>query len=156
MPNPDNARSETTRRSFLKATSTAALLTGMASQAHAAPVDGTIRVGLIGCGGRGLGAAVNAMKADPNVRITAMADLFQPSIDRGMRSLKVHSSEQFQVEADHTFTGFDSYKQLLATDVDVVLLASPPHYRPDHMEASVAAGKHIFCEKPVVTENVVG
>ena len=154
MPNPDNARSETTRRSFLKATSTAALLTGMASQAHAAPVDGTIRVGLIGCGGRGLGAAVNAMKADPNVRITAMADLFQPSIDRGMRSLKVHSSEQFQVEADHTFTGFDSYKQLLATDVDVVLLASPPHYRPDHMEASVAAGKHIFCEKPVAVDPV--
>ena len=154
MSKPSEARDETTRRSFLKTTSAAALFSGVANHAHAASGDDTIRVGLVGCGGRGLGAAVNAMKADPQVRITALADLFQPSIDRALLSLKKHSPDQFQVSPEQIFVGFDSYQQLLTTDINVVLLASPPHYRPDHMEAAVAAGKHIFCEKPVAVDPV--
>lgn len=155
MTSPHKSTNGSTRRDFLAKSATATVLTGVAtSTVHAASSEETIRVGLVGCGGRGLGAAVNIMKADPSVRITAMADLFQPSIDRGVRALKNKAPKQFQVEPDHMFVGFDSYKQLLTTDIDIVLLASPPHYRPDHMEASVGAGKHIFCEKPVAVDPV--
>jgi predicted dehydrogenase len=148
MPNEEN------RRTFLKQTAATGVLLSAASDAYAADGDQTIKVGLVGCGGRGSGAAVNAMKADPNVRIVALADLFQSSIDRSSRSLAAQSAEQFKVTPEQTFVGFDSYKKLMQTDVDVVLLASPPNYRPDHMEAAVAAGKHIFCEKPVAVDPV--
>ena len=111
-----------------------------------------IRVGLIGCGGRGTGAAVNAMKADPNVHIVALADLFGEAMTSCRTSLEQGIRRQFKVTDETCFEGFDSYKQMMASDVDVVLLASPPHYRPDHIEAAVDAGKQIFCEKPVATD----
>ena len=145
-------RTPESRRTFLKTSSIA--MSGLASHVHATANDQSIRVGLVGCGGRGLGAAINAAKADPNVRITALADLFQPSIDRAAGALAKTVPGQFQVPPEHVFVGFESYQQILTTDIDVVLLASPPHYRPDHMEAAVSAGKHIFCEKPVAVDPV--
>ncbi|MEM8734081.1 MAG: Gfo/Idh/MocA family oxidoreductase [Planctomycetota bacterium] len=86
--------------------------------------------------------------------MVALADLFRPAIDRCLVSLGRRFPNQVDVAPDEQFVGFDSYLRLMECDVDVVLLASPPHYRPDHMEAAVAAGKHIFCEKPVAVDPV--
>ena len=118
---------------------------------HAAGRD-VIKVGLIGCGGRGTGAAENACHAGPDVRLVALADLFPDRLAEKRRYLKDNLGEQFAVTDDHCFTGFDAYKQLLATDVDVVLLCTPPHFRPLHLKAAVAAGKHIFAEKPIAVD----
>ena len=147
-------KSQPTRRDFVAATGAIAgvLATGL-PKVHAAS-DNVIRVGLIGCGGRGSGAAVNAMAADPNVRIVALADLFPEAIESCRKSMQNRFSEQFTVTDETCFAGFESYKELLAADIDVVLLASPPCYRPEHIEASVEAGKEIFCEKPVATDPV--
>lgn len=141
------------RRKFLKSAGIAGgLLATAIPKVHAAS-DSTIRVGLVGCGGRGTGAAINAMGADSNVRIVALADLFDASMDRCRKSLEKRYADQFTVTDEMCFGGFDGYKTLLET-VDVVLLAAPPHYRPDHIEAAVEAGKEVFCEKPVATDAV--
>lgn len=143
------------RRAFLQGSAAAAgglLAAGsLARRVHAAGND-QIRVGLVGCGGRGSGAAINAMNADPGVRIVALADLFDYALDSCRQRLAKSRPEQFQVEDDHCFLGFDCHEKLLQTEIDVVLLCSPPHYRPAQMQAAVAAGKHIFCEKPVATD----
>lgn len=144
------------RRGFLKKLgATVGAGTGLSAlPAVHAQGKSEIRVGLIGCGGRGTGAAVNAMRADPAVRITAMADLFPASIATSRKSLEPKYKEQLLVDDDRCFTGFDSYKELMSGEVDVVLLASPPHYRPDHIEEAVRLGKQIFCEKPVAVDPV--
>ena len=147
---PDS--SSPTRRTFLKRASVATgILASNVPSVHAGS-SSLIRVGLIGCGGRGTGAAQNAMKADPAVRIVALADLFQESMRICRQSLGKRYPDQFAVTDDTCFDGFEGYKDLLSSEVDVVLLASPPHYRPDHIEAAVEAGKEIFCEKPVATD----
>ena len=110
--------------------------------------DDTIKVGLIGCGGRGTGAAINACRADANVRITALADAFMDRIESVHKTLIKKRPEQL-AENVQKFDGFDNYQHLIDSGVDVVILATPPHFRPDHIEAAVAAGKHVFCEKPV-------
>lgn len=144
--------SSPSRRSFLKRAGIAGgILATPLPKVHAAS-DALIRVGLIGCGGRGTGAAANAMKADPAVRVVALADLFSESMRNCRKSLGGRFPQQFQVNDEACFDGFDGYRDLLASDVDVVLLAAPPHYRPNHLEASVEAGKEIFCEKPVATD----
>lgn len=142
------------RRRFLQSAAAAGSVAALASPRVYASGDETIRVGLVGCGGRGQGAAINAMKADPAVRIVALADLFDESMQRARKGLSRQFGDQFAVTDDMCFDGFDGYKKLMAADCDVVLLASPPHYRPDHMESAVAAGKQIFCEKPVATDPV--
>jgi myo-inositol 2-dehydrogenase/D-chiro-inositol 1-dehydrogenase len=145
------------RRSFLKnsgaavvAGSVAATFAG-ARNVHAAGSD-ILKVGLIGCGGRGSGAAMNAMNAEPNVRLVAMADAFDDRLTYARNILKRKIGERYLVDDDHAFSGFDAYKQLLATDVDVVLLCTPPHFRPMQLKAAVEAGKHVFCEKPVAVD----
>jgi predicted dehydrogenase len=115
-------------------------------------VDETLKVGLIGCGGRGNGAAVNAAHADPNVRITALCDAFEDRVNASLRALRTELTDQCQVSPDQCFWGLDAYKKLMATDVDVVLLCSTPYFRPDHMEEAVRTRKHIFCEKPIATD----
>lgn len=144
------------RRSFIK---TSAALTGGAVVAAGRPafgvhhgVDETIKVGLVGCGGRGNGAAVNAAHASSNVRITALCDAFDDRIQSSLKALQAELKDQCQVTPDHCFSGLDGYKQLMATDVDVVLLCSTPYFRPDHMEEAVRTRKHIFCEKPIATD----
>jgi predicted dehydrogenase len=120
---------------------------------HAAGSD-VLKVGLVGCGGRGRGAAVNAMHADDHVQLTALADLFPDQIEAARPGLQTEIGDKYQVPEDQCFAGFDAAEQLLATDVDVVLLAETPHYRPAHLQAAVEAGKHIFCEKPIAVDPV--
>ncbi len=119
--------------------------------AHAAGSD-VLKVGLIGCGGRGTGAAMNALSADPGARLTAMADAFADRLEGSLRALRQRGGDRVTVDDGHCFTGFDGYQRLLQSDVDVVILAEPPHFRPRHLKAAVEAGKHIFCEKPVAVD----
>ena len=148
------------RRAFLQTAATAIAATSIAvSKTVAADIpkvhtgaNDTIRVGLVGCGGRGSGAAINAMAAGPDIKIVAIGDLFEESLNSCRKGLSEQRPEQFTVDNDHEFVGFDSYKNVIDSDIDVVLLASPPHYRPDHIEYAVAAGKHIFAEKPIATD----
>ncbi len=145
-----------TRRDFLKTSSTvlsgvAATNLSIARSVHARGRD-TIKVGMIGCGGRGAGAAVQAMDADGGVRIVAMADLFDHMLQAKRKVLKETNPRQMAVDDDHCFIGFDAYKQLIATDVDVVLIANASRFHARHLKACVAAGKHTFVEKPAAID----
>jgi predicted dehydrogenase len=118
-------------------------------------MDDTIRVGVIGCGGRGTGAAVNALAAHPKVSIVAMADLFEDRLNGSYGWLADNDdyADRVNVDPAHKFVGFDAYKQLLAIDnIDYVILATPPHFRPIHFDAAINAGKHVFMEKPVAVD----
>jgi myo-inositol 2-dehydrogenase / D-chiro-inositol 1-dehydrogenase len=128
-------------------------------EAYTAPVfldkapDGRpLKAGLIGCGGRGTGAAVNFLNAGSDLQITAIGDVFQASIDRCRASLK--EEKNVDIPDQNCFVGFDAYKRVLDTDVDVVILATPPHFRPAHFEAAVQARKHAFIEKPCAVDPV--
>ena len=140
-----------TRRSFVRLSALTAgagiLATHAVPRAFGATTGSDrIRVGLIGCGGRGAGAAKNCLDAAPGVEIVALADLFPRQTER--------LRERFKVPAEMCFHGFDNYLKLLATDVDLVILAAPPGFRPSHFAAAVAAGKHVFMEKPVAVDPV--
>ncbi|MBN2288243.1 MAG: Gfo/Idh/MocA family oxidoreductase [Candidatus Glassbacteria bacterium] len=118
-----------------------------------------IRVGLIGCGGRGTGAAENCLKAAPNVQLIAMADLFEDMLEKSRENLSSPDREGgrlegFKVRKDYCFVGWNAFRQLLQTEVDLVILATPPHFRSEHFEAAVEAGKHVFAEKPVAVDPV--
>jgi predicted dehydrogenase len=109
-----------------------------------------LTAGLIGCGGRGCGAAANFVESGSNLKITALADVFPDRIADAQKLLKEHSGQE--IPANRCFTGFDAFQKLLATDVDVILHATPPHFRPAHMAAAVAAKKHMFLEKPLAVD----
>jgi predicted dehydrogenase len=153
------SRKSTSRRTFLQQTTVAmaggalAATLGSARMAHASGSD-ILKVGLVGCGGRGNGAAANAMNAEDNVRLTALADLFPDRVEAAKKDLRAAIGAKYEVADDHCFVGFDAYQQLIDSGVDVVLLATTPHYRPQHLQAAVAAGKHVFCEKPVAVDPV--
>lgn len=155
----ENADSSSSRRTFLKRSSAAVMggaLTatlGGSRAVHAAGSD-MLKVGLVGCGGRGSGAAVNAMAADDQVCLTALADLFPDQVEKAKKNLSTRIGDKYQVTEDRCFVGFDAYQKLIDSGVDVVLLATSPHYRPRHLKAAVDAGKHIFCEKPVAVDPV--
>jgi len=140
------------RRSFLAKSAAAggAVLT-LHRGAHAAGSD-VIRVGLVGCGDRGTGAAVNALNADRGVRLVALADAFANRLETSLAQLKKLAPDRVDVDRARCFVGFDAYQQLIASGVDVVLLATPPHFRPLHIAAAIAAGKHVFAEKPVAVD----
>ncbi len=165
------------RRDFLKTTSSlaaAGVLAGGLSVARGAHVagDDLLRIGLIGCGGRGSGAAVNALRADKNCKLVAMADAFADRMDESLAAIKkelvgksdksdksdeankaaAEADRRVAVDAEHRFVGLDAADKLLQSGVDVVILTEPPHFRPMHLKAAVAAGKHIFCEKPVAVD----
>src|SRR5262249_58690456 len=103
-----------------------------------------------GGGGR-TGAAAQALPPARTITLVAMSDTFGDRLQASLATLKSDGeiAGKIDVAPDHHFTGFDAYKNLLASGVDVVLLATPPHFRPIHLKAAVEAGKHIFCEKPV-------
>lgn len=151
-------KQDTTRRAFLKR-STIALAAGTLAVeltspfgVHAAGSD-VLRVGLIGCGRRGTGAAEQALQADPHTQLVAMADVFEDQLHYSLDTLKKSEvGAHVAVDRDRRFVGFDAYQRLLASGVDVVLLATPPHFRPGHLEAAVTAGKHVFAEKPVAVD----
>lgn len=115
--------------------------------------DEVLRVGLVGCGGRGGGAAVNALNADPNTELVALGDAFEDQARKKLGELAAHPGVGAQVKVDdaHVFVGFDAYKQVIDA-CDVVLLATSPHFRPLHVAYAVEQGKHLFVEKPVATD----
>ncbi len=112
----------------------------------------TLRVGLIGCGGRGTGAASEALSADPNVVLTAMGDAFEDQLQKSLQGLQSRHPDKVKVTSGNCFVGLDAYQKVINSDVDVVLLATPPGFRPTHLKAAVAARKHVFCEKPMATD----
>jgi myo-inositol 2-dehydrogenase / D-chiro-inositol 1-dehydrogenase len=148
-----------TRRRFLKTTTQATTLAGLsvATQAYAAPND-RIRVGVVGCGGRGTGAARDALMAGPNIELVAMGDIFQTKVEKSLgRLLKLKEDGQalkprIKVTPDRCFSGLDAYKKVIDADIDYVLLCTPPGFRPDHIEYAVKKGVHIFAEKPCATD----
>lgn len=143
--------SETTRRDFLTVSAVGAAAVLAPSGVFAGGSD-VIKVGVIGTGGRGNGAAENILQADKSVKIVALGDAFQWRVDGCARNLRNKFKDRADVPADKCFTGLDAYKKVLATDCELVILATAPGFRPQHLEAAVAAGKHIFCEKPVAVD----
>lgn len=146
-----------TRRDFIRNAAGAAVATTVASNldrlvgAHAAGSD-EIRIGLVGCGGRGTGAAGNALKSASGVRVVALADAFQDRLDTARKALLEENGDAATVADDHCFVGLDAYTSLLQTDVNYVILATPPGFRATHIKAAIDAGKNIFAEKPVAVD----
>ena len=152
-------KSSTSRRDFIKTSSAivagAAATTGTVSIARGANAYGsdTIKIGLVGCGGRGTGAAIQAMNTTGGgVKLMAMADAFGDRLTTSLRSCKGKHADSVDVPKDRQFTGFDGYTAVLDQDIDMVLLATPPGFRPLHFEAAINAGKHVFMEKPVAVD----
>ena len=146
----------TSRRDFLKSS---ALIGGvlaapafLPSNLFAGQNSDTLRVGLIGCGGRGSGAADEALKADSNVVLTAMGDAYEDRLNNSLKGLQTEHPEKVKVTPDKCFVGLDAYQKVIDSGVDVVLLATPPGFRPVHLTAAIAANKHVFCEKPMATD----
>jgi len=157
MNESSSNKKSSSRRDFLKKSGAAAVGASIASRigpipaVHAAGSD-QIRVGLIGCGGRGTGAAGQVLKAAPNVKLVAMGDAFRDRLDSSRKQLQTQHKDLVDVPADRSFVGFDAYEKVLASDINYVILATPPGFRPTHLKAAVAAGKNIFTEKPVAVD----
>ncbi|MFP6752299.1 MAG: Gfo/Idh/MocA family oxidoreductase [Pirellulaceae bacterium] len=150
--------STSTRRSFLKKSSI--LVAGsavggsltIAQAAHPFGTD-TIKVGLVGCGGRGTGAAIQAMNTSGgDVHLVAMGDVFDDRLQGSYRSIKGKHGDKVKVTKDTQFVGYDAFEQVLGSEIDMIILATPPGFRPMHFEAAVKAGKNVFMEKPVATD----
>jgi len=138
------------RREFLKASAAAATLLAARPLLHARGSD-TVKVGLIGCGGRGTGAAYNSATSHPAVVIHALGDVFAERIESSRQSLAC-LDDRLQVTEDRCFVGIDAYQSVIASGVDLVILATPPHFRPRHLEAAIRAGVHVFMEKPAAVD----
>ncbi len=127
-------------------------MTSLTANVHAAGSD-ILRIGLIGCGSRGTGAAEQALRADNNTKLVAMGDMFADRLQDSLHRLQNSKAvgNRVEVKPDSCFTGFDAYKSVIELS-DVVLLTTPPHFRPLHLQAAVAAGKHVFAEKPCAVD----
>jgi myo-inositol 2-dehydrogenase/D-chiro-inositol 1-dehydrogenase len=145
---------ESDRRDFIKTTAGAGLAAGFPSIIRAQTVTNAIKVGLIGCGGRGTGAASQALHADDFTELTAVADTDQDRVDECLDNLKKGEKTGSRVKVDppRQFVGLDAFQKLIESGVDAVLLATPPGFRPMHLAACVRANKHVFCEKPISTD----
>ncbi len=117
-----------------------------------APDGKRLKAGLIGCGGRGTGAAINFLDAGPNLEIVALGDVFQDKLDNCREQLK--KERGVEIADEKCFLGFDASQKVIDSEVDLVLLATPPHFRPVHVEAAINARKHVFMEKPVAVDPV--
>ena len=124
----------------------------LARSAHAFGADDTIKIGLVGCGGRGTGAAIQAMNTEGPTKLIAMGDAFDNRLQSSLRGIKGSHAEKVDVPMERQFVGFDAYKKVLETDIDLVILATPPGFRPLHVEAAINANKHVFMEKPVAVD----
>ncbi len=168
------AISDSSRRTFLAVSAGAALSKGASGAA-----SGRLKAGIVGCGGRGTQAVVNLLSGNPDVELVAMADLFEDHLESSLKQLRdpqfiarnierkgafdvtpaspelVRSVQaRVAVQPDRHFVGFDAYSRLINSDVDIVMLTTPPGYRPLHFEAAINAKKHVFTEKPVATDPV--
>lgn len=156
MHSPSESRG-TNRRGFLKRSSFLAAGAAAVPYIHVAPRtfaanSETLKVGLVGCGGRGTGAASQALHGDRNVVLHAMGDVFEDRLKGSLEQVKREHPERTMVTPDTMFLGFDAIDKVLASGVDVVLLATPPGFRPYHLKKCVEAGKHVFTEKPMATD----
>jgi predicted dehydrogenase len=142
------------RRQFLKSGLGAAAAAGFPAIITAQTVTNAIKVGLVGCGGRGSGAASQALAADDYAELTAVADIDQGQVDHCLQTLGRISktAARVKVAKDKQYLGLDAYQKVIASDADVILLATPPGFRPGHLAACIAASKHVFCEKPISTD----
>jgi myo-inositol 2-dehydrogenase/D-chiro-inositol 1-dehydrogenase len=143
------------RRDFLKAgVVTSALVTGFPAIISAQSVTNAIKVGLVGCGGRGTGAASQALHADDKAELVAVADVDQSQVDKSLATLKSISkiSDRVLVDSPNQYLGLDAFQRVIASGADVILLATPPGFRPRHLAACIEANKHVFCEKPIATD----
>lgn len=157
-----NTNLHVSRRTFIK--STAATAAAVVANSHIGYSQGSdkIRVGLIGCGGRGTGAGIiDCANSTKGVELVAIGDLFQDFIETAPQRIKenlqkreLDVNEIYKVTPETTFSGFDAYKKVLECDVDMVILTTPPNFRPLHLEAAVKAGVHVFMEKPVAVDPV--
>jgi len=141
------------RRHFLATSSVAAAVMSFPTvlRAQEAQNSKVLKIGLIGCGGRGTGAASQALSADPNVQLWAIGDVFAPQITSALNHLKKFAGKVDVPEA-RQFSGLDAYQKVINSGVDVVLLTTPPGFRPLHLRAAVEAGKHVFAEKPMAVD----
>ncbi len=139
------------------------LLSALPGTAFAANASDRLKVGVVGCGGRGMGATMDCLAADPSVQIWALGDVFPAAVSSARQRLEkvkggepVHNQviapERIAVTEERCFSGFDAYKAVMRSGVDLVILAAPPHFRPAHLEAAIEAGVHVFAEKPVAVD----
>jgi predicted dehydrogenase len=154
-----------TRRSFIRTSAatlgaSSAAGAGMTASLFAAPErlyaqgGDTIRVGLVGCGGRGSGAAADAVNGSEGIQLVAMGDLMPDRLDQAKQRLSEALGSAFAVPADRMFSGFDAYRQVIESDIDLVIFATPPTFRPQHLRAAIEAGRHVFMEKPIAVDPV--
>ena len=154
----ENSPTESTRRGFVKTTgaaTAAGAAIGFPSVTFGAPNDKKLKIGVIGCGGRGGGAMMNAMKADDNVELWAMGDLYVEEAEKKLEMVRGYGSVRDKVASDidgRVFGGIDNYEKVMDSGVDVVLLTTPPGFRPQHFKAAVDRGLHAFVEKPCATD----
>lgn len=158
MPSSEKQQNRPDRRQFLQSSVAAAglaspLLAQAATSTPAVHSGGSekLRVGLIGCGGRGTGAVVDTLSADPQTELVAIGDTFRDRADECLKNLQADEnvSDRVNVSPDRIFNGFEAYKSVIDSGVDVVLLATPPHFRPMQFAYAIEQGKHCFVEKPV-------
>jgi predicted dehydrogenase len=144
------------RRAFLRDSTVAlAASTLVVPHVHAAQDSAeTIKVGIVGMGGRGSGAVIQALKADTNNHLTAVGDLFEDNANAALARYKANQevAKQIKVTPDTTFTGFDAYKKVIDSGIDVVILTTPPAFRPFHFAYAVEKNKHVFAEKPLCVD----
>jgi myo-inositol 2-dehydrogenase/D-chiro-inositol 1-dehydrogenase len=152
---PSSGAGSISRRNFLQTTSlaTTGALLGTLSAERAAHAQGsdTVKIALVGCGGRGSGAAAQALSTNGSVKLVAMADAFKDRLDNSYKEIKTQHDQKVEVPDDHKFVGFDAYKKAISL-ADVVVLATPPGFRPIHFEEAIRQNKHVFMEKPVAVD----
>jgi len=156
----DSLSNPTSRRSFLAGpAAAAAAFTIIRPELVKGWGADKLKIGLIGCGGRGTQAVVDNMQGDPNTELVAMGDIFEDRLEGSLKDLR-HRKEmhpfqdRIKVTPENHFVGFDAYKKVIASGVDIIFLATPPGWRPFHFEAAIEANKHVFCEKPFGTDPV--
>ena len=158
-----NKKNQQTRRKFIKtsvAGGTAAIL--LPSGMLYGKIPDKIKVGLIGCGGRGTGAGIiDCAESTPGVELVAIGDVFEDHVKSAPEQIKTNLQKRglpvkdiYKVTPETTFAGFDAYKNVIACDVDMIILTTPPFFRPQHLRAAVEAGKHVFVEKPIAVDPV--
>jgi predicted dehydrogenase len=161
--NPASNPTTVSRREFAKTTAAAVAALSLPGWPAFAQSVAPLRVGVIGCGGRGTGAIGDVLRASPEVEVVALADLFPERIAKCRADIAKQATEQqsfaplaprFKVTDELTFSGFDAYAKLIATDVDIVFITTPPAFRPLYVPAAIDAGKHVFMEKPVAVDPV--
>ncbi|PHR85933.1 MAG: oxidoreductase [Blastopirellula sp.] len=153
-----NTSDKSSRRDFIKKGSSLLVAGGavagslsLSRSAHAFGSD-VIKIGLVGCGGRGTGAASQAMNTDGATKLVAMGDVYADRLATSLRTVSSQHGNKVDVPEERQFVGLDAYKNVLESDIDIVILATSPGFRPLHFEAAVNANKHIFMEKPVGTD----